>query len=313
MESKRSSYQSSLARVCSDSINYSKDDEKNDSAYNAPESRAIETMELRAAMTALSTLQGPRTLAVDIGGTNIKVLVLDEAGEPLSERVKLPTAHPATPQAMIETIVELASGQPHYDRVSVGFPGVVQHGVVKTAPNLDKSWEGFHGAEVLAERLGKPVRLCNDADMQGFGAIVGEGLEMVITLGTGMGSALFVDGILVPNLELAHHPFAEGKTYEQWLGNKSLDALGEVQWEHWLDVAIQQMRHTFNFDVLYLGGGNSRLLKPDHMPGDVKVVDNIAGLLGGIALWTDVHGTNLVRAPHSTGAHSVVTLAKPAT
>lgn len=263
-------------------------------------------------MAALAEIHGPRTLAVDIGGTNIKVLVLDEAGEPLSERTKRPTAQPATPSTMIETIVELAEEQPRYDRVSVGFPGVVQHGVVRTAPNLDRSWEGFDGARVLAERLGKPVRLCNDADMQGFGAIKGEGLEMVITLGTGMGSALFVDGILVPNLELAHHPFAEGKTYEQWLGNKSLVALGQETWISWLDRAVAQMRHTFNFDLLYLGGGNSRLLSPGTMPSDVKVVDNIAGLLGGIALWTDVHGTNLVRAPHSTGAHSVLSVAHSA-
>ena len=129
---------------------------------------------------------------------------------------------------------------------------------------------------------------------------------MVITLGTGMGSALFVDGILVPNLELAHHPFAEGKSYEQWLGNRSLEELGQSVWQEWLVKAIDQMRHTFNFDVLYLGGGNSRLLKGWNLPADVRLVDNIAGLLGGIALWTDVHGTSLHRAPHSTGAHSIL-------
>jgi polyphosphate glucokinase len=256
--------------------------------------------------SALTTVRGLRTLAVDIGGTNIKVLVLDEAGDPLSERTKLPTPQPARPEPMIELIAELADGQPHYDRVSVGFPGVVQHGVIRTAPNLDPGWQGVDCDGRLEARLGKPVRVCNDADMQGFGAIVGEGLEMVITLGTGMGSALFVDGILVPNLELAHHPFAAGQTYEQWLGDKSLKALGQPAWLEWLDRAILQMRHTFNFDVLYLGGGNARLLEPAKLPADVKVVDNIAGLLGGIALWTDVHGTSLHRAPHSTGAHSVV-------
>lgn len=257
-------------------------------------------------MPALSTIDGPRTLAVDIGGTNIKVLVLDEAGEMLSERAAHPTPHPATPGPMIDIILKLAQSQPSFERVSVGFPGVVQHGIVKTAPNLDPTWQNFSCRQVLEEGFGKPVRVCNDADMQGFGAIVGEGLEMVITLGTGMGSALFVDGILVPNLELAHHPFADGKTYEQWLGDRSLHELGEPVWRDWLDRAVAQMRHTFNFDVLYLGGGNSRLLKSSEMPGDVRLVDNIAGLLGGIALWTDVHGTTLHRAPHSVGAHSVV-------
>ncbi|OYW24743.1 MAG: chromosome partitioning protein ParA [Planctomycetales bacterium 12-60-4] len=254
----------------------------------------------------MSTIAGLRTLAVDIGGTNIKVLVLDEAGGLLSERTRLPTPQPAKPEPMIDIIVKLAAEHPPFDRVSVGFPGVVQHGVVRTAPNLDPDWCGFNCDKALEDRLGKPVRVCNDADMQGFGAISGEGLEMVITLGTGMGSALFVDGILVPNLELAHHPFAEGKTYEQWLGDKSLKALGEPLWKEWLAKAVVQMRHTFNFDVLYLGGGNARLLDATKYYPDVRLVDNIAGLLGGIALWTDVHGTSLHRAPHSTGAHSML-------
>ena len=125
---------------------------------------------------------------------------------------------------------------------------------------------------------------------------------MVLTLGTGMGSALFVDGLLVPNLELAHHPFAEGQTYEQWLGQALLERLGDREWKGWLDKAISQIRHTFNFDVLYLGGGNARILDPAAMPPDVKIVPNIAGLLGGIALWNDMQSTNLVRAPQSVGA-----------
>ncbi len=257
-------------------------------------------------MPELAVIPGLRTLAVDIGGTGIKVMVLDEVGDPLSERMKAATPHPALPADVIEVIVQLAVTQPPFQRVSVGFPGVVQHGVTRTAPNLDPAWQGVDLEEALEERLGCPVRVCNDADIQGFGAIQGTGLEMVITLGTGMGSALFVDGILVPNLELAHHPFAAEKTYEQWLGNSSLQQIGEAAWKDWVATAIRQMRHTFNFDMLYLGGGNSRLLEPAQMDPDVKLVDNIAGLLGGIALWTDVHGTSLHRAPHSTGAHSVL-------
>jgi polyphosphate glucokinase len=257
-------------------------------------------------MAELATITGPRTLAVDIGGTNIKVLVLDDAGEPLSEREKLPTPSPAKPAPMIDIIADLASRQPPFDRVSVGFPGVVRHGVTITAPNLHRDWHNFPCEHALEERLGKPVRVCNDADVQGFGAIRGEGLEMVITLGTGMGSALFVDGILVPNLELAHHPFADGKTYEEWLGNASLKAIGEAAWEAKLREAIELMRRIFNYDRLYIGGGNGRLLERGDVPDDVILVDNIAGLLGGIALWTGVHGTRLIRAPHSIGAYCVV-------
>lgn len=245
---------------------------------------------------------GPRTLAVDVGGTGIKVLVLDEDGESSTERDRALTPRPALPPAVIDTIAQLASFH-QFDRVAVGFPGVVRQGVTLTAPNLHPDWQGFDFATALSKRLGKPVRVANDADVQGFGAIIGNGLEMVLTLGTGMGSALFVDGILVPNLELAHHPFAEGKTYEQWLGQASLQEIGVEAWLAWLCKAIDLIRRTFNFDVLYLGGGNARLLNPSDMPADVKVVRNIAGLLGGIALWTDMVSTKLVRAPHSEGAY----------
>ena len=247
-------------------------------------------------------VQGPRTLAVDVGGTGIKAMVLDEAGDSIGERERALTPRPAVPSAVIETIVQLASHR-EFDRVAVGFPGVVRQGVTLTAPNLHPDWKGFDFARTLAQRLGKPTRVANDADVQGFGAISGDGLEMVLTLGTGMGSALFVDGILVPNLELAHHPFATGKTYEQWLGQVSLDQIGVDEWRDWLFKAIDLIRRTFNFDLLYLGGGNARILDQSKMPGDVRVVQNIAGLLGGIALWTDMVSTRLVRAPHSEGAY----------
>lgn len=249
-----------------------------------------------------SPVAEPRTLAVDVGGSGIKVLVLDQAGESLCERDRALTPRPAVPPTVIDTIAQLASHH-QFDRVAVGFPGVVRQGVTLTAPNLHTDWHGFDFAAALSKRLGKPVRVANDADVQGFGAITGDGLEMVLTLGTGMGSALFVDGILVPNLELAHHPFAEGKTYEQWLGQASLDDIGVQSWLEWLFKAIDLIRRTFNFDVLYLGGGNARILNPAAMPPDVKVVQNIAGLLGGIALWTDMVSTRLVRAPHSEGAY----------
>lgn len=248
---------------------------------------------------------GPRTLAVDVGGSGIKTLVLNESGEALGDSQREVTPRPAVPQAVLNTIVGLANHHT-YDRVAVGFPGVVRHGVTITAPNLHPDWCGFDFASELSRRLNKPVRVANDADVQGFGAIVGDGLEMVLTLGTGMGSALFVDGILVPNLELAHHPFAEGKTYEQWLGQSSLEAIGLSEWLTWLDKAVDQIRKTFNFDVLYLGGGNARMLDPAKMAPDVRVVPNIAGLLGGIALWTDMVSTRLVRAPHSEGAYCIL-------
>lgn len=250
----------------------------------------------------------PRTLAIDIGGSGIKSIVLDMAGDPISQRVKAPTPRPATPDNVLGVVVELAAQQPPFDRVSVGFPGVVRGGVTLTAPNLDPSWRHVRLAERVQELLGRPTRAANDADIQGFGAIDGRGVELVLTLGTGLGSALFIDGILAPNLELGHHPFRRDLTYEQHLGKAALEAHGMPAWRLALADAIGLLRQTFNFDRLYLGGGNARFLEDENLGDDVGIVPNIAGLLGGIALWSGVDGTTLSRAPHAPGAHSVYSL-----
>jgi len=251
---------------------------------------------------------GLNTLVIDIGGTGIKAMVLNEAGEPVGERAKEKTPRPALPEAVLDVACNLAGSQPAFDRITVGFPGVVHKGVAQTAPNLDPAWHGFDVAKTFGEKLGKPTRVANDADIQGFGSIQGQGLELVITLGTGLGSALFIDGILVPNLELAHHPFRKGKTYEELLGKAALETEGKKKWLRRLDQAIALLRQTFNFDTLYIGGGNSAKLEPDSFPPDVRTVQNIAGLLGGIALWHSVQGTSLARIPQLPGceesAHS---------
>ncbi|MGE5656636.1 MAG: ROK family protein [Actinomycetota bacterium] len=227
-----------------------------------------------------------RTLAVDIGGSGIKVMVLDETGEPLTERSRVETPQPPKPEPVLEAIAALAAEQGEFDRVSVGFPGVVSNGVTKTAVNLDPDWVGFDLATALKTRLGQPVRVANDADIQGLGAIAGQGVELVITLGTGFGSALFVDGKLVPNLEAGHHPFRKGETYEQQLGRAALDAVGQKRWNRRLEKAIANLQNLFNCECLYLGGGNAKKITLD-LPPTVKIVPNVNGLLGGIALWRD--------------------------
>lgn len=233
-----------------------------------------------------TTTQSPRTLAVDIGGSGIKVLVLDDTGTPITERNRLDTPQPAKPDAVITAIIELAATQGEFDRVSVGFPGVVQHGIVKTAVNLDPDWEHYDLATALSEKLGKPVRVANDADIQGLGVISGQGVEMMITLGTGFGSALFVEGKLVPNLEMGHHEFRKGQTYEEQLGRVALDRDGKKKWNSRLEKAITNLESLFNYDVLYIGGGNTKKVTLE-LPATVKIVENINGLLGGIALWRD--------------------------
>lgn len=227
-----------------------------------------------------------RTLAIDIGGIGIKAMVISQTGKPLTKRTRIKTPRPATPATLMKAIAGLAKTKDAFDRVSVGFPGVVRRGITLNAPNLNGNWRGFRLAEALARRLGKPVRVANDADVQGYGAVSGHGVELVITLGTGVGSALFVDGKLVPNLEMAHHPFQKGKTYEDLLGDAVRKKIGKKKWNRRLITAIATLEHAFNYNRLYLGGGNAQkiILK---LPSNTRIVENVVGLLGGIALWRD--------------------------
>lgn len=218
-----------------------------------------------------------RTLAVDIGASRIKAVILNELGEPVTGRTAVKTPRPAAPDALWDAIAGLAREQGPFDRVSVGFPGVVQRGVAKRAPNLAPGWRDVNIVKALAQRLGKPVRVCNDADMQGFGAILGHGVEMVLTLGTGVGTSLFVDGRLVPNLEAGNRK----------LGAAALKKAGRKKWLKRLVRAVARLERMFHYDKLYLGGGHSRCVKIHKLPSNVTIVSNLNGLVGGIALWRD--------------------------
>jgi polyphosphate glucokinase len=229
---------------------------------------------------------GPITLSIDIGGSGIKTILLDSSGNALSERLRQNTPAAATPEAVLTLVQAQAAQQGGFDRVSVGFPGVVRQGVIGTAANLDASWIGVDLAAVLHQRLGKPVRAANDADIQGGGAVSGDGVELVVTLGTGFGSALFVGGRLVPNLELGHHPFRKGETYEQQLGRVALESIGRKRWNRRLEKAIALLSAIFNYDKLYLGGGEAKQINFE-LPPTATIVPNVLGLLGGIALWRD--------------------------
>lgn len=224
------------------------------------------------------------TLAIDIGGTGIKALLLNARGKPISERQRADTPNPATPAAVLAVMDEIANRLGNFNRASVGFPGVVKRGATLTAYNLHPKWVGFELERVLMRRWKKPVRVANDAAVQGFGAIHGQGVELVITLGTGFGSSLFVEGHLVPGLELAHHPWHKNKTYEDFLGKRGLAKHGRKRWNKLLENAIGQLDSLFNYDHLYIGGGNA--VRIDFaLPKNVTRVPNEDGLLGGAALW----------------------------
>jgi polyphosphate glucokinase len=229
---------------------------------------------------------GPSTLAIDVGGSHVKASVLDERGKMLHDRVRVETPKRLTPQKLVSLIVELLPQLPRFDRVSVGFPGVVRDGVIRTAPNLGTDrFHGFNLARALQRRLGKPVRVENDADVQGLAVVKGKGVEMVITLGTGFGSSIFVNGKLGPHLELAHHNFRKDKTYEDELGEAARQRDGNAAWERHVLEAIESLRNLTNFDHLFIGGGNARLLEIE-LPKDVSLVSNTAGIIGGVRLWS---------------------------
>ena len=228
---------------------------------------------------------GPVTLAIDIGGSGIKAMLLDAAGKPISERLRVATPLVPTPQEVMAALDALRKQLPNFDRVSVGFPGVVKRGVTILAVNLHPDWGNFPLQDKLAERWKKPVRVGNDADIAGYGAIQGQGVELVLTLGTGLGSALFTNGHLVPGLELSLHPWRKkGNNYEDYLGRRGLDKYGKARWNDFLEAAIHQTELLFNWDHLYLGGGNTKKIL--FIPAkNVSIVSNDTGLLGGVALW----------------------------
>ena len=227
----------------------------------------------------------PATLAIDVGGSHVKASVLDPRGRMLHDRVRVDTPKHPTPRDLVSLIGGLVEGLPRFDRVSVGFPGVVRDGVIRTAPNLGtERFQGFNLARALERKLKKPVRVENDADVQGLAVVKGRGVEMVITLGTGFGSSIFVNGHLGPHLELAHHPFRKDKTYEDELVEAARERYGTETWQRHVFEAIESLRKLTNFDRLYIGGGNARLID-GKLPRDVSIVSNTAGILGGVRLW----------------------------
>jgi polyphosphate glucokinase len=261
------------------------------------------------ASDAGSTPERPFTLAIDIGGTGLKASVLDAKGTMVADRVRVTTTYPMPPEGdagMVPTLAKLVKPLPEFDRVSAGFPGMVRGGRILSAPhfvtekgpgspidpNLQTAWSDFDLAAALTQSLGKPSRVANDADVQGLAVVTGKGLEFVITLGTGFGTALFMDGALLPHLEIAHQPFRKGETYNDQLGERTRKDIGDERWNRRVRKAIEILDSMLFFDHLYIGGGNAHRITRDRL-GDVlvktTVVDNTAGILGGIRLWQGDH------------------------
>lgn len=230
---------------------------------------------------------GPQTLGIDIGGTGLKAAVLDPDGRMVDKRARVRTPSPSTPAAVLEALTGLVEPLPPFDRISIGFPGVVRRGTVLTAPNLGTgAWRGFALQDEVSKLFGKPARLENDAEVAGLGVIDGKGLEVVITLGTGFGSAIFSDGRMTPHLELAHHPVHKSETYDEYVGDAAMKAVGRKKWNRRMLKVIAVLRTLLNYDTLHIGGGNAENIT-FKLPKNVVLASNDRGITGGIRLWDD--------------------------
>jgi polyphosphate glucokinase len=234
--------------------------------------------------------QTNKVLTIDIGGSHIKATILNQDGEMVVEYQKLATPANATPITVLETIATLTKGFPEFDKISVGFPGYVKNGIIITAPNLNnKAFKNQDLGKAIAQHFKKPVRLVNDADLQGLGVIEGEGLEMVMTLGTGFGTALFMAGKLLPHLELAHLPVRKGKDYDAFIGDAALQKDGLDKWNLKVKEVLKTFKNVINYDTLYLSGGNTKKIN-FKLDGNVKKIGNRDGIKGGVDLWKEEDG-----------------------
>lgn len=240
------------------------------------------------------TLAGIRILSIDIGGSSIKATILNKDGELIQEYKKVKTPKPSSPDAVLKAITNLISEFQSYDRVSVGFPGYIKNGVTCTAPNLGTNlWKGVDLAALLEGVLQKPVRVANDADIHGLGVVSGSGLELVITLGTGFGTAMLMDGALLPHLELAHHPISKKRTYDGFIGDKAYIQIGKKRWNRRMKQVLKVLKVVFNYDRLYIGGGNADELD-FKLDDNVEIITNRDGIKGGARLW-QLHREDVLR------------------
>jgi len=233
-----------------------------------------------------------KILSIDIGGSNIKATVLNASGTFLDEYQKLPTPSPANPEKVLDVINQLAQKFSTFDKVAAGFPGFIKDGIVKTAPNLGTAaWANFDLTKALEEVLHKPALIVNDADLQGLAVVSGKGLELMITLGTGFGTALLRDGVLMPHLEIAHHPVTKNKDYDEYVGEFEFKRIGKKNWNKRMKRVIGILKVVFNYDRLYISGGSAKEIN-FKLDDNIVIAGNRDGIKGGARLWEQEHKMN---------------------
>jgi polyphosphate glucokinase len=243
------------------------------------------------------------TLSIDCGGLSIKASVLDDEGTMHAQSVAVSTPYPLSPTRLLEIFSDIAAQLPKADRLTIGFPGMVRHGVVvhtphyintkgprtKVDPELFMAWKGFDLQSAVLAKFGVPTLVLNDAEVHGAGVVAGSGFEVVLTLGTGLGCAVFDGGKLAPHIELSHAPVRRSTIYDEWIGEHERRRLGDSFWSRRIRMMVADLRPVFLWDRLYLGGGNSRRIRPEVIEAlgdDVVIVPNAAGIMGGARAWT---------------------------
>lgn len=252
--------------------------------------------------SAGSSEHSTSTLVIDCGGGGFKATVFDESGTMRAQPIRVPTPYPLPPTRFVDTIVEMATTLPRSDRASIGLPGMIRHGVVITTPHyvtargprsrvkpdLVAQWHGFDARTALAKALDMPTLVLNDAEFHAAGVVAGQGLELVLTLGTGLGCALFDGGRLAPHLELSQAPVRWGLSYDTYIGEHERRRLGDSFWSRRVVRVVDGLRPIFLWDRLYIGGGNSRHITASQivkLGDDTVIVPNTAALVGGARIW----------------------------
>src|SRR5262245_48291732 len=219
-------------------------------------------------------------LVIDVGGSNVKILATGQ-----TESRRFPSGPTMTPQQMVSEVKKLAADW-QYDVLSIGYPGLVLRGRIAAEPyNLASGWVGFD----FAAAFERPVKILNDAAMQALGSYQG-GEMLFLGLGTGLGSALITDGVVVP-MELAHLPYKK-KTYEDYVGLRGLQRLGRKKWQHHVEYTVKQLIAAFHPDEVVLGGGNTKKLTK--LPPGCRAGNNTNAFLGGFRLWEDAQSLSSV-------------------
>lgn len=242
------------------------------------------------------------TLTIDCGGGGLKASVVGDGDEMLAPAIRVPTPYPLSPERFLGLLAEIAGRLPGAERATVGMPGMIRHGVVVATPHyvtvagpstavdpgLYAAWTGWDVRAGIEGAIGLPTLVLNDAEVAGAGLVRGVGSELVLTLGTGLGNALFDDGRLAPHLELSHAPIRRNRTYDGYIGEIQRRRLGITLWSRRVATMVEGLRPVIRWDRLYLGGGNSRLVDARslaRMGEDITVVPNAAGILGGARAW----------------------------